>query len=328
MLTVAVEWKVCRRTGSALALGFVGLTQMAPIVLLILPAGHVADHHNRKITILATVSFCCTALASADGDSFARACPVNLLFVSDRSQNGAHLFWPADEPSPQLLNTKVFPGGITWNTGAFHLSSVIGPAVGGALIALTHNAAVISPMISPVAFLICLRVGCADPTGASAPGLELEMTLKLLADSIALQNENHYRGLPHAQYFCSVARWATSLLPVMPKTFCTSNRQGLGLLADPLVPIGLISCAAYFVIGHRFKSRTRPHHLRCAFQLGSIHYGISKWFWLSSLRCWSFAASVDNVNIVIRHTLMQLAHARFHARTCFRGEQFIYRHLQ
>src|SRR5437870_7837853 len=52
MLTVAVGWELYERTNSALALGLVGLTQMVPMVLLTLPAGHVADNYNRKQVIL------------------------------------------------------------------------------------------------------------------------------------------------------------------------------------------------------------------------------------------------------------------------------------
>src|SRR6266850_675047 len=55
MLTVAVGWELYERTHSALALGLVGLTQMVPMILLILPSGHVADSYNRKRIILLTV---------------------------------------------------------------------------------------------------------------------------------------------------------------------------------------------------------------------------------------------------------------------------------
>src|SRR2546427_12363319 len=55
MLTVAVGWELYERTNLPLALGLVGLTQMVPMVLFFLPAGHVADNYNRKRTILAMV---------------------------------------------------------------------------------------------------------------------------------------------------------------------------------------------------------------------------------------------------------------------------------
>jgi len=53
MLTVAVGWELYERTGSALALGLVGLAQMVPMILFTLPAGHLADNLNRKQIIMA-----------------------------------------------------------------------------------------------------------------------------------------------------------------------------------------------------------------------------------------------------------------------------------
>src|SRR5207247_1150259 len=52
MVTVAVGWELYERTHSKLALGLVGLTQMAPMILLTLPAGHLADTFNRKQIII------------------------------------------------------------------------------------------------------------------------------------------------------------------------------------------------------------------------------------------------------------------------------------
>src|SRR5664280_3640873 len=54
MLSVAVDWELYERTHSPLALGLVGLSQMIPMVVCTLPAGHVADNFSRKRIILAT----------------------------------------------------------------------------------------------------------------------------------------------------------------------------------------------------------------------------------------------------------------------------------
>src|SRR5437016_13671635 len=48
MLTVAVGWELYERTNSALALGLVGLTQMAPMLLCTLSGGDVADNFKQK----------------------------------------------------------------------------------------------------------------------------------------------------------------------------------------------------------------------------------------------------------------------------------------
>src|SRR5438128_3745297 len=158
MLTVAVGWELYERTHSSLALGLVGLTQMVPMVLLILPAGHVADNYERKRTILgmvflATLSSTGLALISA----FHADVPwiYGCLFAAGVART---FLWPASQAFlPQLVRRQNFSRAVTWNTGAFQLSSVLGPAAGGALIALTHRAAVVYA-INAVATLICLTL--------------------------------------------------------------------------------------------------------------------------------------------------------------------------
>ncbi|HNG51246.1 MAG TPA: MFS transporter, partial [Plasticicumulans sp.] len=48
MIGVAVGWRVYELTGSALALGLIGLAQFLPALLLVLPAGQIADRHDRR----------------------------------------------------------------------------------------------------------------------------------------------------------------------------------------------------------------------------------------------------------------------------------------
>ena len=48
MLATAIGWELFDRTHSVMKLGLVGLTQVTPMILFTLPAGHVADNFNRK----------------------------------------------------------------------------------------------------------------------------------------------------------------------------------------------------------------------------------------------------------------------------------------
>jgi hypothetical protein len=54
MLSFAIGWELWLRTHQAFALGMVGLVQVVPVMLLSLPAGHVADQHNRRRIVLIT----------------------------------------------------------------------------------------------------------------------------------------------------------------------------------------------------------------------------------------------------------------------------------
>src|SRR5258706_12895900 len=48
MQSVAIGWQVYQLTGSLVNLGLVGLAQFLPFLLLILPAGQLADHVDRR----------------------------------------------------------------------------------------------------------------------------------------------------------------------------------------------------------------------------------------------------------------------------------------
>src|SRR5438132_13679712 len=66
MLMVSIEWEIYARTHSATALGLVGLMIALPVVLLSLPAGHIADRYQRKYIVLVTQAasaICSLALA-------------------------------------------------------------------------------------------------------------------------------------------------------------------------------------------------------------------------------------------------------------------------
>src|SRR6185369_5152973 len=54
MLIAALIWELYHRTQSAVALLLAGVTQVVPMILFTLPAGHVADNYDRKKVIVLT----------------------------------------------------------------------------------------------------------------------------------------------------------------------------------------------------------------------------------------------------------------------------------
>src|SRR5437879_999588 len=142
MQTVAVSWELYERTRSALALGLVGLMQMLPIILFFLPAGHVAENHDRKKIILSMVF---VAMLSSVGLTLVSALNANVLwiyfclFVAGVTRA---FLWPASQAFlTQLVPRRLFSRAVTCDTGAFHFSSVIRPAAGRPLLALTTRTA-------------------------------------------------------------------------------------------------------------------------------------------------------------------------------------------
>src|SRR6185436_642410 len=80
MFVMALGWELYERTHSAFALGLVGLTQVVPMVLFTLPAGHLADNYNRKRIILLSTILVAAVNLGLTGISAVQA-PVGYVYL-------------------------------------------------------------------------------------------------------------------------------------------------------------------------------------------------------------------------------------------------------
>ena len=168
MLTVAVEWEIYARTHSATALGLAGAVIATPVVVLSLPAGHIADRYSRKMIIIVTQAMsvvCSIALALVSwkhlelspwpilnfGNGVLRSIAtvferhatfqfddlsLPLIYLLLFAMTAARTFgWAARAAFlPLTVPREVFPNAATWNSSILQLSCVSGPAVAGLLI--------------------------------------------------------------------------------------------------------------------------------------------------------------------------------------------------
>jgi MFS family permease len=313
MLTVAVGWELYERTHSALALGLVGLTQMGPMVLFTLPAGHLADNHERKqIILLMNAAIICASLGLTLISAF--QAPVLWIYCCLFAAGTARTFlWPASSAFlPQLVSRQQFSKAVTWSSGSFQLSSVIGPAAGGGLIALAHHwTQVHSVSAAPVyavnaaASLLCLSlislVRRRPVTGAK----ERMTATTLIAGFKFVFASPVILGTITLDLFAVLLGGATALLPIYAKDILRVGPSGLGLLQAAL-PAGSLLCA--LVLAHRpplQKAGRAMLRAVAGFGLATIGFGFSRWFWLSFLGLF-ICGVMDMVSVVVRHTLVQL----------------------
>ena len=305
MLVVAVGWELYERTHSAMALALVGLTQMIPMALCTLPAGHVADNYERKRIIL--ISMAVVALASL-GLALISAlhAPVAwiylCLFVAG---TGRTFLWPASASfMPHLVPRHLFSRAVTWNSGSFHLSSVAGPAAGGALIALTHSAVPVY-LFNTVATLTCLMLVAMIRRRHVVAVREPMTPASLIAGFKFVFANRVVFGIITLDLFAVLLGGATALLPVYAKDILQVGPTGLGLL-QAAMPVGAVACALF--LAHRPPMEKAGRAMLwavTAFGLATIGFGCSQWFWLSFLLL-VVCGAVDNVSVVVRHTLVQL----------------------
>jgi MFS family permease len=305
MVTVAVGWQIYEKTRQPIALGLVGLTQMIPMLALTLPAGHFADNHDRKKIIEMGMIGMALAAVGLTAASYLDA-PVGWIYGCLFFSGTARTFmWPASSAfMTQLVPREQFARAVTWNSGSFHLSSVIGPALGGAVVALARSATpvyVVEVMTATTCagLVFLLRSRHTEMTRepmtlrSLIAGFEFVFTNKIILATITLD------------MFAVLLGGATSLLPVYAKDILRVGPSGLGLLQAGL-PVGSFICS--LALAHLPPIRKAGLTLLWAvswFGVATIIFGLSRNFALS-LAMLILCGLTDNISVVIRHTLVQL----------------------
>ena len=305
MLTVAVGWELYERTHSALALGLVGLSQMVPMILLTLPAGHWADNHDRRriiLTMTFVIAACSLGLTLV---SFWGAPTPWIYFCLFVAGSARTILWPASSSFlPQLVSREVFPRAVTWSSGTFQLSSVAGPAAGGALIALTGHAAPVYALNALAGFACLVLIGMVH-WRPGTPAREKMSLASLGAGFKFVFASRMILATITLDLFAVLLGGATTLLPVYAKDILKVGPSGLGFLQAAL-PVGSL-CSA-LILAHRPPMQRAGRTLLWAvagFGFATVGFGVSRTFALSLFMLF-LCGAFDNISVVVRHTLVQL----------------------
>jgi MFS family permease len=305
MLTVAIGWELYERTGSALALGFTGLTQFLPMLVMTLPAGHFADTRSRKAIIMEAQAVMAAASLGLALISWNQA-PVSLVYLCLLVSGVARTFlWSASASFlPQLVSREEFPRALNWSSSTFQFSAVAGPAVGGLVIGWLKSAASVY-LFNAVAAVVCVAL-IACVRAHHKPVVRETLSLKtLLGGFHFVFNHRIILGMISLDLFAVLFGGADMLLPIYAKDILRVGPQGLGLLRAAL-PVGALVSA--LIVAHRPPLARAGRALVLAvvvFGLATIGFGVSQWFWLS-LAMLFVCGMADTISIVVRHTSVQL----------------------
>lgn len=305
MLTVAIGWDLYERTGSAMALAFVGLSQFLPMVLMTLPAGHVADNHDRRKIMLVMQMVMTLAAFGLVLISYKKA-DVAWVYGCLLLMGTARTFlWSASASFlPKLVSREEFPQAVNWSSSSFQFSAVAGPAAGGALIGLTHSAMPVYLIDTAAGVITCILISLVRTPHASIE--RQEMTLQsLLGGFKFVFNTPLILAAITLDLFAVLFGGATALLPIYAKDILKVGPEGLGFLQAAL-PIGSLVCALF--LAHRPPMRKAGRSLLwavLAFGLATIGFGYSKSFPLSMALLF-VCGFADNISVIVRHTLVQM----------------------
>jgi MFS family permease len=305
MQTTAVGWELYERTGSALALGVVGLVALVPIVVLTLPAGHAVDSFDRRKLLIAAQALFTIAWLGLAAVSWWHA-PLWMLYGCVLMAGIARAFQGPLRSAilPSIVPKALLPTAVTWQGGAWQLAAVIGPAVAGVMIGATHTAVPVylAAATGALVFLIMAtrlhyrqleRPPTALTIRALVAGVNFVWRAKLLLGTITLD------------LFAVVLGGATTLLPIYAKDILHVGPTGLGWMnsADSL---GAILMAVW--LGSRPPLRRAGWTLLTAvfvFGLATLVFGYSRSYPLS-LAALIVLGAADMISVVVRSTLVPL----------------------
>jgi MFS family permease len=302
---VAVGWDLYLRTESAAALGWAGLAQFLPVLLLSLPAGHAADHFSRRVLyqlaqgLVAVASLALAALSLWEG-------PVPLVFLCLIVTGASRAL---SSPARLALLVELVPlpvlgNAITWHSSGWQIANVAGPAIGGAAIALAGQsasafllAALCSTASAALLFFIQLK---PVANRAAAPSLR-----SLLAGARFVWQTKLLLAAITLDLFAVLLGGATALLPIYARDILDIGPTGLGWLrAAPAVGAFVMA----MTLAHRPPLRRAGLALLLAvagFGAATIVFGFSSNPLLSFVML-GLTGALDNVSVVVRHTLVQV----------------------
>jgi MFS family permease len=303
MLSFAIGWELWIRTHSALALGFVGLAQVIPVLLLSLPAGHVADQYNRKRIVLITQAFLAVCALWLAYLSFFQG-SIYWVYVCLLGIGISRAF---NDPAsstllPQTVPPALFSSAATWNSSSWQFASIAGPAVAGIVVALTDSVTVIYVFDALAAIIFSVLLMMIK--GRELPLARKSNTLDSLTEGLKFMRDTKViLAAITLDMFAVLFGGAVALLPIYATDILKVGPTGLGVLrAAP--SIGALIMA--FLLAHLPPMKNAGRTLLLAvtgFGVATIVFGFSTLFWLS-VAMLALLGSLDNISVVIRSTLM------------------------
>ncbi|MBY9081110.1 MFS transporter [Paenibacillus sp. HN-1] len=304
MLSVAIGWQMYALTHDAFQLGLVGLAQFLPMLLLTLPAGQTADRFDRR-----TIVYVSQLVESA----------VVVLLVLGSVQGwigSVHILVAAavlgacrtfESPAsaalvPDLVEKEQLPQAAAWSASAGQTAMIVGPSLGGVLVAFGTSYAYVASLIALVLSVLLIfgvkvirYVKKPDAVGMNTflSGLRFVFDRKIILGTISLD------------LFAVLLGGATALLPIFAEDILKTGSLGLGLLRSaPAVGALAVSLVLTRVSLENAIGKTLFASL-AVFALATILFGVSRSLILSLFALFLIGAS-DVVSVVIRSTLVQI----------------------
>ena len=313
MQNAALLWHVSLLVpnNKGLALGLVGLVKVVPIIVFSMISGVVADAWDRRRLMLMTqaaatlVALALTVLAFR---GIRVAWPIYALAALGAAVGAFDL--PARNALvPTLVPREHLPNAISLNTIMFQTASVVGPSIGGLLIAAAGvgwaylaNAVSFGAVVAALLMMRDIPDRAVDPDSEAA-----DISLRSAFEGLRFVFRSPLiRSTMLLDFFATFFSSATALLPIFAQDILHVGARGYGWLYAAPAAGALATSAAMVPLSERIERRG-PTLLWAVsgYGLATVVFGLSRSFWLT-FSCLALTGATDTVSMVIRNIIRQL----------------------
>ena len=308
---ITLAWQVyhiARQTRSieesAFMVGMVGLCQFLPMFALTLFAGNAADRYNRKAIVIWALLAEAVGVLALTLLSLQPAQGLMPIFVIAGLFGAARAFLSpaASALVPMLVTRDDMPVAISFSTTIWMTGVIVGPFIGGLLIAgsipLAYGAAALTYGVG-IAMILSIRANTTPERQTGHP-----LTLVVEGLSYVWQNKVVF-GAISLDLFAVLLGGATALLPAFATDILHVGPMGNALLRmGPAV--GGLAMSTYLTLRPiKRKAGVKMFLGVAAFGLSTVVFAFSRSLPLSLLALAVLGAG-DMISVNVRQTLIQI----------------------
>ncbi len=302
---VVLPYQVYVLTGDVLAVGALSLVQLLPILIFTLGGGAVADAVDRRRLLLVTQAGLAVVTVGLALLALVPATPVAGVYALAFLAAGLA---SVDQPTrasaiPRLVPPERLQSAISLNQLVFNAGAVVGPAIGGIVVAVFGvSAAYLIDAVTygaAIATLLLMRPIPPAP-GAVRPSVSAVMEGLRFA-----RRRRPVLGTFVVDLMAMVFGSPRSLFPAMALDVFKVGPVGLGLFSSAIA-LGAMLGALFTGWTTRVRRPGRAVLIAVAvWGLGIAGFGLSTFSFPLALLCLAIAAGADVVSAVLRSFMVQ-----------------------
>jgi MFS family permease len=308
MITVIVGWQIYQMTHDPLSLGMIGFAEAAAFISFALWAGHLADRTEKRLLILMSevvAVICSLMLCGLTWQQNTLTLPIYIVIAAS-GVSRAFLWSASTSFADMIVPKEIYSSAAAWNSSAWEIASILGPAAGGLIygfwgpLAAYSVAAGFTALALAIAFLLNKR-----PPVVGHETLKMGVLESLSTGVRFVFSHQAILGALALDMFAVLFGGVVAVLPIFAEIL-NVGPIGLGLLRASQ-SLGAITMAIIQIRRPPFRHAGRTLFTVVTIFGGCIiAFGLSRNFYLS-MALLALAGLVDNISVIIRASIIQAA---------------------